>query len=722
MAAELARELRQQGIAAAKAGQKDQARHLLQQSIRLEPNSEAAWLWLASVARDQRERVFCLQKILEINPNNETALRALDGIAPAAQSSPFVNAPQQASVPQPSAVAREADMMNQEPGVPLPSAEAVAEAQRQADIFLRQYAQPLPGDIKWTHKTRRRAGEGDVVVLRLYMAAAVVGVLIVLGIVGTIVVLSNDDLRSIVIAPTRTPTHTPTVTPTATPGFTPTPSVTPRVSPSPTATIEPDIPTANPHQPPEVTPIYPPVLEKPVQDAVSALNQGQFALALPTLRAERELTENRFNPNPYYYEALAQLAAGDADAALDILDEAESRLDEAPNENYQPLIDTGFAHVYWQFAQDAFADGNNTTAADYLTEMQERAEAAVEGDPRLIDPYILLARRLALYEDYGEAINVLDQALEIDQNQTNVKLIVEKGAIYFEQGEYDLADSEAFLALYIDPTTESAHQLRIRTALRQNLPGRAVLLAQDYLHYFPGSSTAYKMLGDARMAEGNVDEALIAYSQGLTGDLSVESVPALLARADIYMQQGRYSLAQDDLDDAFAISDDPQIQAVRMQAAYAAGRYQIALDDARELNGGGAIPQTEIDLLRARALVDGAEEGDNAALQQALGLLTALPSSESITSEMLATVYEYTARAYLALGNQAAALQAIDTALAAEETGNRRYIRARILEAQGEDEDAISEYEWVLAWSQVYPFPFRGDAEAALEALRGAES
>jgi tetratricopeptide (TPR) repeat protein len=299
---------------------------------------------------------------------------------------------------------------------------------------------------------------------------------------------------------------------------------------------------------------------------------------------------------------------------------------------------------------------------------------------------------------------------------------VEKGMVYFEQGEYDLADNQAYLALYIDPTTEAAHQLRIRSALQQNRPGRAVLLAQDYLHHYPGSTTAYKMLGDARMAEGNVGEALITYSQGLTGELSAENVSTLLARADIYMQQRRYNLAQDDLDDAFAISDDPQIQARRMWAAYRAGRYQIALDDVSELDGSGLVPQAEIDLLRAQALIDGAEDEDSAALQQALGLLTGLPSSESVNPDMLPMVYEYTALAHLELGNEAAAMLAIDTALAAEETGNRRYIRARILQAQGEEEDAIAEYEWLLAWSQVYPFAFRGDAEAALESLRDQES
>jgi tetratricopeptide (TPR) repeat protein len=76
-----ARQLRQQGITAAKAGRKDEARQLLQQSLRLEPNNEAAWLWLASVARDKQERIFCLQKILEINPNSKQAREGLEQIA-----------------------------------------------------------------------------------------------------------------------------------------------------------------------------------------------------------------------------------------------------------------------------------------------------------------------------------------------------------------------------------------------------------------------------------------------------------------------------------------------------------------------------------------------------------------------------------------------------------------------------------------------------------------
>jgi tetratricopeptide (TPR) repeat protein len=400
------------------------------------------------------------------------------------------------------------------------------------------------------------------------------------------------------------------------------------------------------------------------------------------------------------------------------MEEAEGRLDETPNDNYKPLVDTGFAHIYWQFAQDALAEGDNASALEYLDEMQDRAESAIEGDPFLVDPYLLLARRFALDEDFDEAIDILDQALGIQRLANDVNLIIEKGNIYSQQGEYDLADYQVFLALYIDPTTELAHQLRIRNALEQDEPGQAVLYAQDYLHYYPGSTLAYKLLGDARVMEGNPDQAIIAYSQGLTGEPNEHTLETLLARASLYAQQGRYDLARADLTDAFDLSDDPQIQAMRMQAALNDGRYQIALDDAEALRENSDVSQSLIDLVQGRALVEQAGEGDTADLNQALGFLAAAPNREGFTPDMLPIIAEYNARAYLGLGNEAAALEAINNALALEETGLRHFIRAQILQAQGETEEAAREYEWVLTWSQIFPFPFRADAEEALAELQ----
>jgi twitching motility two-component system response regulator PilG len=53
------------------------ARHLLQKATELEPNNELAWLWLAGVSESTQDVVACMQRVLEINPSNERALRGL---------------------------------------------------------------------------------------------------------------------------------------------------------------------------------------------------------------------------------------------------------------------------------------------------------------------------------------------------------------------------------------------------------------------------------------------------------------------------------------------------------------------------------------------------------------------------------------------------------------------------------------------------------------------
>ncbi len=62
-----------QGIAALKAGQKAQACELLKQSVQQDERNEKAWLWLSGAVDTSEERLFCMAKILSINPNSSVA-------------------------------------------------------------------------------------------------------------------------------------------------------------------------------------------------------------------------------------------------------------------------------------------------------------------------------------------------------------------------------------------------------------------------------------------------------------------------------------------------------------------------------------------------------------------------------------------------------------------------------------------------------------------------
>jgi hypothetical protein len=68
----------EQGIAALKAGQKAEARHLLEQVVQQDKDNETAWLWLSGAVDTDSDRIHCLRETLRINPNNQHARRGLE--------------------------------------------------------------------------------------------------------------------------------------------------------------------------------------------------------------------------------------------------------------------------------------------------------------------------------------------------------------------------------------------------------------------------------------------------------------------------------------------------------------------------------------------------------------------------------------------------------------------------------------------------------------------
>ncbi len=68
----------EQGIRAAEAGRRAEARRFLAQAASLHPDRKEAWLWLAGLAADPRESVEYLQRVLAIDPDDEAAREGLE--------------------------------------------------------------------------------------------------------------------------------------------------------------------------------------------------------------------------------------------------------------------------------------------------------------------------------------------------------------------------------------------------------------------------------------------------------------------------------------------------------------------------------------------------------------------------------------------------------------------------------------------------------------------
>lgn len=84
----------QAAIQAAKAGERERARSLLEGIVSRDTNNELAWIWLASVVTTSQERRICLERVLEINPRNQRARQALSQLGGLGASGQSVNAEQ----------------------------------------------------------------------------------------------------------------------------------------------------------------------------------------------------------------------------------------------------------------------------------------------------------------------------------------------------------------------------------------------------------------------------------------------------------------------------------------------------------------------------------------------------------------------------------------------------------------------------------------------------
>lgn len=77
----------QQGIAAFKAGNKAEARRIFISFIKQNPQSEPGWEWMYKVSLNNKERIHCLERILQINPGNQKAKqRHIELLGPSSQT------------------------------------------------------------------------------------------------------------------------------------------------------------------------------------------------------------------------------------------------------------------------------------------------------------------------------------------------------------------------------------------------------------------------------------------------------------------------------------------------------------------------------------------------------------------------------------------------------------------------------------------------------------
>jgi hypothetical protein len=83
----------QEAITLAQAGQRIEARHLLEEVVAAEPGLELAWMWLATVSTNREERIEYLERALALNSENPTTQQAYEQLTGQPYSPPAAAAP-----------------------------------------------------------------------------------------------------------------------------------------------------------------------------------------------------------------------------------------------------------------------------------------------------------------------------------------------------------------------------------------------------------------------------------------------------------------------------------------------------------------------------------------------------------------------------------------------------------------------------------------------------
>ncbi|MEJ2013469.1 MAG: hypothetical protein P8X64_14755 [Anaerolineales bacterium] len=66
-----------EAIAAIRTGDRARARELISRLLRADSQNAEYWIWMSSVVDLPRERIYCLESALKIDPTNRAALRGL---------------------------------------------------------------------------------------------------------------------------------------------------------------------------------------------------------------------------------------------------------------------------------------------------------------------------------------------------------------------------------------------------------------------------------------------------------------------------------------------------------------------------------------------------------------------------------------------------------------------------------------------------------------------
>ncbi|MBN2557046.1 MAG: tetratricopeptide repeat protein [Anaerolineales bacterium] len=494
-----------EAIAAARSGDRSRARDLLSRLLRADSSNAEYWVWMSAVVESQREKIYCLESALRLDPTNRAALRGLVLLGK--------RTPQDAEL-----------------------ASALRMPQRK---FKQEIAAGKPGRVM----ARESAPDDDappaepIEASGLMRVVSFIGVSVVtIGIIAAMAIYLPPVIRRMV--PNRIAYATYTMTPSittapGTPTATPIPAST-RVVRTPIATEFSSTPIAlliSATSTPTLVAGATPHNEYEVyQIGINALIEGDYEAVIEAM--DEVVNYNGNIPEPHYFKGEAYRLLGQNASAIRSYDAAIQ-------------IDNTFAPAYLGRGRVLLERGDDRAQSDL--------ERAVSLDPTFAEAYIELGAFYANNQLWTRLQTTMLATLNAGVRAPIIYIRLSEAELNL--GEYSAALEHALEGSADDPSLLAGY-LAVGRAyvavaiydLDDTLFTAAIWPLQTYLTYQPEDHRGWAALSRAQHELGNYASGLQAAAIAL--DLNNRNAPAYLARGWINISLGDYADALQDFQSA----------------------------------------------------------------------------------------------------------------------------------------------------------------------------
>lgn len=591
-----------EAIAAARAGDRSRARELLSRLLRADSSNAEYWVWMSAVVDSPREKVYCLESALRLDPTNRAALRGLVLLGK--------------REPQETELASALKMPHRR----FKDADVETKTSRKMARETEKEQEPEAAPIEMPE----RGAFGRVL---SFLGVSVVTI----AVIAAMAIYLPPILRNLI--PSRAAYSTYTMTPSITPA-----PGTPTATPIPAATR---------------------VVRTPVPTEFSST---PIALLISSTSTPTAIAgASPYNEYEVYQLGLDALVAGDYEDVIERMDEVISYNGDIPEPHYFKGEAYRLMEEYASAIRsyDAAIQIDNTFAPAFLGRgrvLLERGselaindfERAVELDPTFTEAFITLGEYYADNQLWTRLETRMLEALEAGVRAPMVYIRLSEAE--WNLRKFELALDHALEGSADDPSLLEGY-LAVGRAyvsvatfnLDYGLYDPAIWPLQTYLTYEPEDHRAWASLSRAQYAQGNYASGLQAASLAL--ELNDRYAPAYIARGWINIALEAYEDALQDFQAAQRFGQESFDLLYGLGVAnYHLGEFEdalqylnTALEFATEVRTIAIRERKSAEIYRTRALIyETNPELINDAIREwewILGLESVLPETRAMAEQ-----------------------------------------------------------------------------------------